>query len=138
MVNDKQAKWFVKKLLETQLERGEILSVTDFANILGYPQATVSSWMNGTRKISFAPAKDIAQKLHDDEILRISGYLPEDKSHSLPRSLRMRLDAATNEVNKVFEERGITGESPEAEAIAVEIFEKWGFKYTSTVIKEEE
>ncbi len=75
---------------------------------------------------------NICRRLNDYEGMRILGYpVPIDHS-AYPEDFRHRLEAAEEEVNKVFAERGLTGEMPEAERITIEIFEKWGFKYTST------
>ncbi|KKM08429.1 hypothetical protein SY88_23865 [Clostridiales bacterium PH28_bin88] len=50
----------------------------------------------------------------------------------LPEGLRRRLRAATREVNRIMEKRGLYGSDPEAEKVTIEIFERYGFKYTQT------
>lgn len=132
MLYKDSAKWFTAKLIELQAIRKERMSVTDFAEILGKSQATISTWLNGTRKPNYQNAVDIATKLQDPSILSVLGYRPPSGHSSLPEDFRRRLDAAEEEANRILEERGLTGEMPEAETIVISIFEKWGFKYVST------
>lgn len=54
-----------------------------------------------------------------------------DLAH-LPPDIRRKIQAATREVNRILEERGLTGSDPEAEKVIIEIFERYGFRYTRT------
>jgi hypothetical protein len=40
-------------------------------------------------------------------------------------------DHATRELNLILKTRGLIIDSPEAEKITIDIFEKWGFKFTA-------
>ncbi len=82
-------------------------------------------------------------KLYGDEIYEAAG-LPALQSDAaspfdaLPPDMARALELATAEVNRTLEQRSLTGSSPEAERITIEIFEKFGFKYVRTEEVEEE
>jgi hypothetical protein len=109
-----------------------------FAKYLGVPATSLSNWING----GYAPGREnlamLAEKLGPDiyRILGMDNVPGEPTSYDeLPSSIRSRLDAAASEVEATLRKRGITGESPEAERITIEIFERYGFKYTHTEYK---
>lgn len=130
------SKWFEKKYLEWQLENGKA-SISEFAKFLGLSQGYASQLMNGTRTgMSMKAAQKVCEKLNDWSLYDLLGYKKDNETNLdyLPESFRNRLEAASAEVERVLSERGLTGESPEAESIVIEIFEHFGFKYTDTEI----
>lgn len=133
-------KWMENQFLKWQMEHGRS-SLESFAKYLGISRGYVSQIMNGMRtSMSHERALQIAERLDNYSILDILGYaLPGEKipRNQLPPDLRERLDCAEEEVNRIFSDRGLTGEMPEAERVAIEIFEKWGFKYISTSDEED-
>ena len=72
------------------------------------------------------------------DVLDIPSPEGESPYGQLPPDMRRALELATSEVNRTLEDRGLTGSSPEAEQITIEIFEKFGFKYVKTDEVEEE
>ncbi len=131
-VKREHARWFNRAFVRWQAADGSRKTIEDFAQHLGYKQPRVSHYLSGRYVPPYEVELNICRRLNDYEGMRILGYpVPIDHS-AYPEDFRHRLEAAEEEVNKVFAERGLTGEMPEAERITIEIFEKWGFKYTST------
>jgi len=130
------SKWFEKKYLEWQLENGKA-SISEFSELLGFSQSYISQLMNGTRTgMSMKAAQKVCEKLNDWSLYDLLGFKKDNETNLdyLPESFRNRLEAASAEAERVLSERGLTGESPEAEEIVIEIFERFGFKYTDTEI----
>lgn len=126
------SKWLNTAFLKRQISEGERMNLNEFATFLGLKKAMVSHYMNGRNLPSYNSALLISEKLNDFEGMKILGFpIPRDHSF-LPADLRRRLDAAEEEVNRTLEERGLTGEMPDAETVTIEIFGKWGFKYVKT------
>lgn len=111
------------------MEQESHQTLDSFAKHLGIERPLLSHYLNGRNKPSYKYAVQIARKLKDDYILTILGFKKVGMDQ-LPEDFRLRLEDATNEVNSTLGARGLTGEMPEAEKITIEIFEKWGFKYT--------
>lgn len=136
-VNRKHARWFNRAFVRWQAADGSRKTIEDFAAYLGYKQPRVSHYLSGRYIPPYQVELNICQKLNDYEGMRILGYpVPMDHS-SLPADFRRRLEAAEEEVNRTLAERGLTGEMPEAETVTIEIFGKWGFRYTSTSKQDE-
>lgn len=134
VVTNKSATWFTNKLLQYQQAEGERKTIGDFAKHMGnvVSEASLGHYLNGRRDPSYNAAFEIAKELGDFSLLEVLGYAQPVDHSSLPADFRRRLEAAEEEVNRTLEERGLTGEMPEAETITISIFEKWGFKYVST------
>lgn len=124
-------KWINTKFVEW---RGDSrLGVTDFASYIGVSQQSMSKWINGHSKR--APDAVSIAKLADkfpDVYEAVGLPAPASTAQALPPAFRRRLEQAQAEVERTFRQRSITGEMPEAEQIAIEIFEKHGFRYIST------
>ncbi|MAT45334.1 MAG: hypothetical protein CL609_23645 [Anaerolineaceae bacterium] len=138
MENNPVSAWFVNKYLDWQKANETLSSMAEFARYLGVGDKALNTWVNGRNNPSYKKAVQICEKLNDFSLLEMLGYsIPESERSpldSLPPDFRLRLEAASAEVERVLEERGLTGESPEAESIVIEIFEHFGFKYTNTEI----
>ena len=133
MKNLTVGEWLDKKFREWQNSRDKRSSVTAFAKYLEIPRPLLSHYMNGRNKPEGKNVDKIAAKL-GNEIYDILGLarmntIPLDQ---LPQQVRDRLAAAIYEVNSELESRGLSGASPEAENITIDIFEKHGFRYTHT------
>jgi len=129
----KVANWLTKKFLEWQLIQGRSVNQAEFAEYLGVVPSTYSTWINTDQTPGKHSAILISAKL-GPEICELLGMeqpnvLPMDQ---LPHQVRDRLEAAVYEVNSELGSRGLSGDSPEAEDIVIEIFEKHGFRYTKT------
>ena len=128
------SEWINRKFLEW---RGNSrLGVTDFAEYIGVSQPLMSNWLNGINKRP--PAASNIAKLADKfpDVYEVVGLpQPPSRFNYLPRSFRRRLERAQAETERIFRERGLTGEMPEAEQVAIEVFEKYGFKYMETKIE---
>ena len=122
--------WINEKFIEW---RGNSRNgVTDFARFVGVSQQVMSNWLNGRNKRPPSPESiaKLAEKFPD--IYEVIGFPQRNKRYRLPKEMLERLESAQEEVERVFRERGLTGEMPEAETIAIDIFERHGFKYSHT------
>jgi transcriptional regulator with XRE-family HTH domain len=128
-------KWIFEKYNAFEREKGRKVSQSQFAKVIGVHQATLSSWMNETRKPSGEAALKLAAQFDDYEILDILGYsvpdLPPEES-SLPPALKESFDKALDEIEREYKVRGITDlSSEEALTIAKEILEEHGWSVTT-------
>ena len=128
----KYARWLTGWFVKLQAANGERMTVGEFADIIQQKRSMTSHYMNGKYIPSYMPALKISEQLKDYEGMRILGFPVPNDHDALPGDFRRRLEAAEEEVNRTLEARGLTGEMPEAETVTIEIFEKWGFRYTST------
>lgn len=123
-------KWINEKFFEWRgaSRRG----VTDFAEYVGVSQQTMSLWLNGDRGNRLSPQSiaKLAEKFPD--VYEAVGLTGPSRMRYLPSSMRRRLEQAQAQTERCLRERGLTGEDPEAEEIAIRIFERHGFKYTET------
>ena len=126
--------WINRKFVEWRGDSRQ--GVTDFANYLEINQPLVSKWLNGrSRK---GPDTSSVAKLADKfpDVYEVVGLpQPPSRLNYLPRTFRRRLERAQAETERIFRERGLTGEMPEAEQVAIEVFEKYGFIYMETKIE---
>jgi len=128
--------WLDKNFRKWQDSQGKRSTITAFAKWLDIPRPLLSHYMNGRNKPEGKNVDKLAAKL-GNEIYDILGLarmntIPLDQ---LPRAVRDRLTTAVYEVNSELGSRGLSGDSPESEDIVIEIFEKYGFKYTRTIKK---
>jgi hypothetical protein len=130
--------WITNKYIKWRGNRvGSESTVTAFADYIGVPQQVISGWMKkgGKTPKSSKYITLLAAKYPEIyEILGIPSPETQEELEGLPPSFRRRIRSATAEVNRLMEERGLSGEDPEAEELTIQIFEKWGFKYASTEI----
>jgi hypothetical protein len=100
----------------------------------------MSQWMKkgGKRPTSQKTISQLVKRfgLGVYDVLGYPRTLKETPQDQLPPALRDRLNRAIAEVNDSLKRLGLAGDSGEAEKIAIEIFEKYGFKYTATTIDE--
>lgn len=126
--------WLNKEFLKWERKTGGRQTYKAFAEYLGVKYTTFSSWMNQGAEPGGDNVRRIAEKL-GNEIYILLGVEPPPPSISLesfPLEFRALLERAANEVDRELARRKITGEDPEAERIVIEIFEKYGLKYTET------
>ena len=128
------SEWINKKYAEWRGESRN--SVVNFAEYVGVSQQVMSFWLNGRNKKPPSPQSiaKLADKFPD--VYEVVGLpQPPSRLNYLPRTFRRRLERAQAETERIFRERGLTGEMPEAEQVAIEVFEKYGFKYMETKIE---
>jgi hypothetical protein len=103
-------------------------TVTEFAAFIGVKQQVMSSWMKPDGKAPNASSlAKIAAKL-GLEVYDVLG-LPRpvsDPFAQLPPVLRTKVEAALAEINSIYQERGISVDSAEAEEIADKVFSRIG------------
>lgn len=68
MPQTKFTHWIENAYIDWQKQEGGRRSVTEFAELLGFPQPTVTNWMNGKRSPSPDNAFQIALKLKTLEV----------------------------------------------------------------------
>jgi hypothetical protein len=127
--------WIINKYIQWPGDKRGNKNQSIFARWIGVPQSVMSDWMKkgGTvpRKAKYVTL--LAKKYPDIyKVLDIPEPDTQFELDGLPQTIRRRIQEATAEVNREMEERGLTGETPEAEALTIRIFEKYGFKYVST------
>ena len=131
------ADYFQRKYIEWINQRGSVGSQKEFANFLGISPQVFSRYLNGKHKTIEDPAivSRLAQTIGEEIYDVLNLPRPQDQAiQRLPASFRERIRRASLEVNAILAARGLTGESPEAEQITIQIFEKYGLKYTATEI----
>ena len=110
-------------------------TVTEFADYLGVKQPSVSKWMK-----KGGPTPDMASTLKlaarfGPEVYDVLGLVRPDEEipfESLPTDFRRRLAEADAEILQRRHDLNLTNpDSPEVLAIAIEVFEKYGFKVTT-------
>lgn len=116
--------------------KGTTNGPTAFARFLEIDkQQSVSDWLNGKYKPkSQEHITKIAKKYPDVyEILDIPEPAPPPlSSESLPPEFRSRLESAMRDIANTLEARKIDPASDEAEQVAIEVMERFGFTYKST------
>jgi transcriptional regulator with XRE-family HTH domain len=141
------SEWLTQKYIDWRGDAiGKDRTISEFAQMVGVSQPTMSYWMKKGGKIP--RAKSSIQKLVDTfgyEVYDILG-LPKPEAEKipwdhLPESFRSRLEAATAEVNERFQEEGITPDSdPDGEAalrITTEVFDKYGIDINVNEVDDE-
>ncbi|HSW63405.1 MAG TPA: hypothetical protein VLH56_08855 [Dissulfurispiraceae bacterium] len=135
MSNGPLAEWFEKKYLEWQLKEGRA-SLTAFAKYIGISKGYLGNILSGLSKsVSMPTAIQISERLRDDSLLDLLGYprqAPDDAQEeallgSLPPELAGNLRSALTEINRIYAERGVAADSPEAVSIAAEVLGRFGF-----------
>ena len=136
--------WITQKFIRWRGDRvGRGSSVADFAKLFGATQPVLSMWMKkGGKRPKSAKYINALVAVYGDEVYQILGLTPPAQNHlrengygsafsSLPRSIRSELTIAIDEINAIYAARKILPDSPEALAIADEVFARHGFSRTS-------
>lgn len=134
MIMNLVSDWLNKEFLKWERKSGDRQTYKAFAEYLEVNYRTFSSWINQGSKPAGENLRKVADKL-GDEIYVLLGEEPPPPSISLdllPPEFRDRLNRAADELEGELARRKITGEDPAAERIAIEIFEKYGFRYIET------
>jgi transcriptional regulator with XRE-family HTH domain len=130
----KLSDWFEKKYLEWQISNGRI-SITKFSKVLGISPSYLSQLMSGRNKgISYDLASQLCLFFDDWSLFEILGFDKPSVVDNLTNEFKYRLEKAAEEAERSLKEKNLTGEMPEAEQTIIEIFERFGFKYTDTNI----
>lgn len=127
--------WITSKYLLWRIDKpGRRGSASQYARLLGISPQLLSDWMN---KGQSPREPEIIKKLFDffgDEVYSILGLplMPSSYESRLPREMKDRLNQAIRETNEYLTNAGLTGDEPEAETVTRKIFERHGFRYTTT------
>ena len=132
--------WITAKYVEWRGDAiGNERSITDFARMLEIDKASISLWMKGSRHPGARSISKLARKY--PEIYSVLEMpVPEpDQLEDIPGGLGRQLKRAYSEAKDALRAWNMTGrKDPDAERIAIEIFERHGFKYIKTVEDESE
>jgi hypothetical protein len=140
------SEWLTQKYIEWRGDAiGNNRSISDFAQMVGVSQPTMSFWMKRGGKIP--RAKDSIQHLVNAfgfEVYDVLG-LPKPGSENyigqLPLPFRERLESALSEINETYQVEGIdTANDPRGErasCIAESIFAKYGISISVTSIEDD-
>ncbi|MEW6650474.1 MAG: helix-turn-helix transcriptional regulator, partial [Chloroflexota bacterium] len=117
---------------------GHDRTISDFAEMVGVTQPTMSRWMKKGGQTPRGQQSIVKLvRAFGGEVYDILG-LPRPQTgeeidlQKFPAQLRRDLYAAAREANRTLERRGLYGNDPEAEKVIIEIFERYGFRYTRT------
>lgn len=114
---------------------------SDFARWLKVPPTTLSNWLNTGATPRGSNLNRLVRKLGDEVYVALGMPAPSGENNHvdvLPEELRRPLKKAFDEVRAAYRAENIDLNSPEAVRIAKEIFERNGFKYSTTVDVESE
>ena len=131
------SEWITRKCVEWRGDRiGSDISIEKFGELFGASHQVISLWMTkpDVKPRSHKYITALVAK-YGEEVYDILGYpKPQEKSpySAFPPGMRERLLAAQREVETELARLGLTGNSQEAERIAIEILGKHGFKYNAT------
>lgn len=128
--------WLFEKMRDYEKSKGRRVTQNEFAKSLDLHPATLSSWMNETRKPSAEAAFKLADQFKDQEILDLLGYtVPEfdtPADPSFPPELKQSFDKAIAEIERTYKKQGIIDlSSPEALEIAKRILSDHGWHVTT-------
>ena len=128
--------WITKKYVDWRGDAiGKDRSISDFARYMGVSQSVMSSWMQrGGRVPRYNESIGKLVKIFGFEVYDALG-MPrpvEMTLDHLPEEFRKRLNKAIDETNAALRRVNLDVDSPEFEKIAIEIFERHGFKYSHT------
>lgn len=128
--------WITDKYVQWRGDAvGHDRSITDYASWIGVSQSLMTQWMkrNGKNPKSQKSITKLADKYPEIyDLFKFEKPRPRYDVSRLPSSTRRDLEGALDEIDVELSRRNITGDMPEAETITLQIFEKWGFKYTVT------
>jgi len=127
--------YLTKKYIEWRGDAiGRDKTQLQWAEEIGVPQPTLARWMQkggpiptdekSIRKLANYFGPEIFVILGIDSGSWGTAYLPAD--------LRRRLERAVHETSQALVTRSLSADDPEAEQLAIKIFERHGFKYTQT------
>jgi transcriptional regulator with XRE-family HTH domain len=130
--------WLNQKFIDWEKAQGRSQSYYAFARYLGVGQNELALWMDG----SSVPAGDdlaaLADKLGAEVYDTLALARPNTANQrltasvaGLPSGLRDRLTNAILEADQVLKSRRLPPESVDAKLAVVEVFLKWGIKFTN-------
>lgn len=129
---DSFRRWLFSKKQEMEQAELRPVSLTEFARRLGVGQASMSTWIHGTRHPSYEALLGVAEKLGDYSVLEIFGYTNPWLA-SLPAPLLAAFNQAALETSKRLDAAGIVDRSSsEAIEIAKKVFSEFGFTMNFT------
>lgn len=132
--------WITQKYVEWRGNAvGNQRSITEFAEFIGVSQQVMSGWMkkSGNKPRGQQSIVKLVRAF-GGEVYDVLG-LPRPSAgeeidfEKFPPQLARDLRAAAREANRVLESRGLYGSDPESERVIIEIFERYGFRYTRTI-----
>jgi DNA-binding XRE family transcriptional regulator len=126
--------WLTKKYTAWRGDAiGNDRSIIEFGKFIGVDKTSLTLWMRGKRKPTLESAIKIAEIY--PEVYDVLGLPRPGKSvsyESLPSDIRTRFESASDEFNRLSIERHITNpDTPEAHALAREVFSRYGFTIAS-------
>jgi len=126
--------WITGKYIQWRGPKiGAESTISAYARYIGVSQQVMSDWMKKDGKIPRSTAHINILAKHYPDVYGILGLEPPAPDLDyLPDDFRRRLQSAMSETEAALRERGLTGSDPEAVTITIQIFEKWGFRHTST------
>jgi hypothetical protein len=126
--------WIKLRYLEWRGDAfGRDVSVAKYAEYLGRPQQTVSAWLLGKNIPKDAESVRSLADIYGPEVFDVLNVDPGQWGTSyLPADLRRRLEHAVRETSQALAARRLSADDPLAEQLAIKIFERHGFKYSST------
>jgi transcriptional regulator with XRE-family HTH domain len=129
--------WLNQKFNEWEKTQERSQSYYAFARYLGVSQSGLSQWMTGSTTPGGEDLLNLASKL-GTEIYDVLG-LPRPNAEiqrmtvsfaSLPADIRQRLTNAVAEADQSLRQAQLRPESPEARQIVLDVFARWGFRYS--------
>ncbi len=129
--------WLNQKFNEWEKAQGRRQSYYAFARYLEVSQSGLSQWMTGGSVPGGEDLLALASKL-GPEVYDVLG-LPRPNAEiqrmtvsfaSLPADIRQRLANAIAEVDQSLRQERMRPDSAEARQIVLDVFAKWGFRYT--------
>lgn len=132
------SEWITQKFIEWRGSTvGHAGSVAEYARLFGATQSLMSQWMQrGGKTPNSYKYLNALSAMYGKEVYEVLGLqAPETVYDSLPGDFRSRLEAAARELEAELQRRRLTGNEPEALPIAIEIFERHGFKYTANTME---
>jgi hypothetical protein len=129
--------WMELKYSDWEKNQSGKQSYYTFARFLDVGQSKLTLWMSGAAIPTDDDLVKIAIKLGSGvyEVVNVPGpnsiaaFTPAGFSN-LPLAFRTRLTNAISETSQAIIQNNLNPESGEAKLLAVNIFEKWGFKIT--------
>jgi transcriptional regulator with XRE-family HTH domain len=129
--------WLNQKFLEWEKAQGRKQSYYAFARYLEVSQSGLGQWMAGSGTPSGEDLLNIANKLGPEIYDTIGMPRPNAEVQrltvsfaSLPPEIRQRLTNAIAESDNTLRVERLRPDSADARKIVIDIFAKWGFKYT--------
>jgi len=131
--------WFNQKYLEFERESGTRKTIAEFAEFIGLPQPTVSSYLSGTNKPGSQKNLEKLAAVFGPEVYEVVGksstVFNYDPISEAPPEIKSKFSAALAAANQRYREAAEAGtklSESEAAQILVESMAKYGFSNRST------